>query len=215
MEAASSHVLTSREEARELLERALALSEADQTEIIFEETDSALTRFANNQIHQNVTSRRRQVTVRAFLGRKSGVAGTSRIDDEALRATLERALDSARLQPDDPDAIELPGPAEPADLEGVVPATAATTPDERADGVLAVTDLARAENLSSAGAFANEMALRAVANSRGVFAFFPSTSAHFTCTATAEDSSGWVYSWDRDIRRIDALALGKAAVAKA
>src|SRR5262249_43992008 len=143
MKTAGQLAISAPEGARELLARALAISTADQTEVVLEEADGALTRFANNHIHQNVAARRRQITARARVGRKIGVAGTSRTDDAGLRTLMERAVEIARLQPDDPNPIELPGPAAYQALDGVASATLSVTPEERARGAARVIAEAR------------------------------------------------------------------------
>ena len=48
-----------------LADRALNASTADQTEVVVIGVDSALTRFANSGIHQNVAERNVQVRIRA------------------------------------------------------------------------------------------------------------------------------------------------------
>ena len=45
-----------------------------------------MTRFANNYIHQNVAETNTQVSVRAVVGKKIGVASTNDLSDEALAA---------------------------------------------------------------------------------------------------------------------------------
>ncbi len=218
MATAPPTVLASREDARVLLDQALERARAlgaDQAEAILEETDEALTRFANNQIHQNVAAHLRRLTLRVFRGAKIGVAGTNRTDREGVAACAGRALEIARHQPDDPDAGTLPDPAPVPPLAAVVPATADATPGTRAEAVRAVTDAVRQAGYVAAGALSNGQSVRAVANSRGVFAHHPSTLANFTCTVIAADSSGWVDTSQRDLGAIDPPALGRVAVEKA
>ena len=90
-EPAAARPPLSREEARGLLNEALAMSAADQTSVVLEARDESLTRFANNEIHQNVTSRRHTLTVQAMVGRRSGIASTDRLDSSALRQVADRA----------------------------------------------------------------------------------------------------------------------------
>ena len=129
----------SRDEARGLLNEALGMSAAERTVAVLEARDESLTRFANNEIHQNVTSRRPTLTVQAVVGRRSGIASTDRLDSSALRQVADRALALARLSPEDEG---LPGPAplsespsDPPGFAGFVPATAACSPEERAAAV--------------------------------------------------------------------------------
>ena len=52
----------------EIAEAVLTASKADQTEVLALEQDESLTRFANNHVHQNVTERNVQITVRGVIG---------------------------------------------------------------------------------------------------------------------------------------------------
>ena len=51
--------------AHALLQKVLGYSQADQTEVVYLGTESALTRFANNSIHQNVAESNHELRVRA------------------------------------------------------------------------------------------------------------------------------------------------------
>ncbi|RME38001.1 MAG: TldD/PmbA family protein, partial [Thermoflexia bacterium] len=53
---------------REIVERVLALSRAEETEVLFFGLEERLTRFANNTIHQNVAAADAAVVVRAVVG---------------------------------------------------------------------------------------------------------------------------------------------------
>src|SRR2546428_12028330 len=94
---------------RALLQKVLSHSQANQTEAVYLGTESALTRFANNGIHQNVAESNHELRVRAVLGKRVGVATTNRLDDESLRRGTEQALGIARLPPEKPEIYSLPG----------------------------------------------------------------------------------------------------------
>lgn len=205
----------SRGESQQLLAEALGMSEAEHTEVILEARREGLTRFANNIIHQNVTAEDHVLTMRAIVGGRVGLASTNRLDSSGLRQLADRALAVARLSPEDPDLPELAPAAELVDLEGHVPATAASTPEERAGAVGAVVTTAAARGLNAAGALSATSSVLAIANTRGVQAWYPETHAHFTCTVRSDSSSGWVNRHRRDVRALDVAALGEAAVARA
>ncbi len=71
-------------ELKRLADRAMEMSEAEQTEVAIFSTHSALTRFANNYIHQNVELQDADVRVRAIVGKKIGVASSNDLSDEGL-----------------------------------------------------------------------------------------------------------------------------------
>jgi len=207
-----------RDEAERRLRDALAAAGAagsDAAEALIEARHESLTRFANNEIHQNVTSANRALTLRVRLGRRLGTAGTNRADRAGLAATAERAVAIARLAPEDPDLPDLAPPAAPRALDAFVPATAASSPEERADAVGPVLRQAEAQGLNAAGALTASATSFAYANTLGQFAWQPETYAQFTCTVRSPDSSGWVDRHRRDVRALEAEALGRAAIEKA
>jgi predicted Zn-dependent protease len=209
-----ANTLLAEGEAQKLLKSVLERC-PERAEAIYLESDEALTRFANNHVHQNVRSRRRSVMLRLFLGKRSGVASTSRLDTQALDDLVQRARDMAELSPENPDFGDLPMPAPIQPLKGYVDATAECSPEERAEAVLRVVDPVKKVDMVVAGALSTGSNLVSVANTSGVFAYFPSTASNFTCTVMAEDSSGWVDVHARDWRKLDTGALGLKAIEKA
>ncbi len=93
-----------------LLQKVLGYSHAEQTEVVYLATESALTRFANDFIHQNVAEKNHELRVRAIVGKRTGVATTNRLDDQSLQRVTEQALEIARLSPENPEFRSLPGP---------------------------------------------------------------------------------------------------------
>ncbi len=161
-------------DVRALLQKVLSYSRAEQTEVVYQGTESALTRFANNYIHQNVAESNHDLRVRAVVGKRIGVATTNRLDDEALRKVTEQALEIARIQPENPEFHSLPSPQPITHAPGYSEATASFTSEERARRVWIIVRLAKERGLESAGAFSTTTNYVAVANSLGIFAYEPS-----------------------------------------
>src|SRR5437762_120302 len=97
-------------EVRRIAETVLGASRADQAEVEVFANDSALTRFANNYIHQNVEHSDVDVRVRAVIGQKIGVASTNELSDEALARVAARAYELAQHQRENEDFRSLPRP---------------------------------------------------------------------------------------------------------
>src|SRR5664280_157809 len=100
----------SREQLHGLMNDALKASDADQTEIVIMTSNSALTWYAENIIHQNVADHTAQVQVRAAHGKKVGSASTTDCSPEGLALVVQQASHAARLMPDDPGFPGLPSP---------------------------------------------------------------------------------------------------------
>ncbi len=72
-------------ELRRIAEKVFRFSDADETEVEIGVISDALTRFANNTIHQNVAEQVLTVSVRTVLDGKTARATTNKTDDESLR----------------------------------------------------------------------------------------------------------------------------------
>jgi PmbA protein len=200
---------------KNLADRILAMSRADQTEVLLFSTNSALTRFANSYIHQNVEQTDVDIRIRAVLGKRIGVASTNETSDEALRGVVEQALTLAHHQKDNPDFSSLPGPAPLRRIDAYVERTARCGPEERANTVGHICGAASRAGLTAAGAFRTAVGEVAVANSLGVFAYHCDTGADITTVLMGETSSGHAERLSLDVGDIDAKAIADEAVDKA
>jgi PmbA protein len=207
--------LLGRERFEALAGRILAASAADQTEVVLVGTDSALTRFANSGIHQNVSERDVQVRIRAIVGKRSGVATTNDLSEASLSRLVERALDAARHQPEDPDLPDLPGPLPGEPVAGFSQVTADCTPEQRARMVAPVCRLATEAGLRASGACTTSTSEIGVANSRGVLRHELRSQSNFLTVVLDDEGSGYAELSSRDVDTIDAEALGREAVEKA
>ncbi len=193
----------------------LAAVDADQAEVLICGGTSALTRFANNYIHQNVQETDLNVRVRAVLGKKTGVAATDAVTPEGLRAVAERAVSLARLQQDNAHFTSLPGPQPLAAAPGPVAATAQCSAEQRAAIVAAICEAAEKAKLVAAGAFRTGESETAVMNSRGVWAYHADAAADINTVIMGETSSGYSETWTRDVAEIDGAAIAGEAIDKA
>lgn len=194
--------------------RAMEASSADQTEVLLIAGNNALTRFANNHIHQNVASSGASVQVRAVIGKRIGVAGGNDLSPEALADTARRACEIARLAQPNEEFISLPGPEPIGFTAEATPATLAFGPMERAEAVRTVIATAEGASQVASGAFSVSGAARAIANSLGVEAYETSSGAQLRMVLTGDDSSGYAQMTSADVVDIDAAALAAVASEK-
>ncbi|HVY61354.1 MAG TPA: TldD/PmbA family protein [Planctomycetota bacterium] len=214
-------------EARRILGRALELGKprADEVEAWIGGGTHALTRFAENTIHQNVLERTAELTVRAAIGKRTARAETNKLDEAGIRACIGNAVGLAKVAPEDPELLPvLAGAQAYAKVEALDPATAASTPDARADAVKAVVDACAAAGATAAGAFEvvdgsiggyGEIGTVGLLTSKGTFAYHTGTYASFTVTVTAGEGSGWAHGESWRAKDLDPAALGKRALEKA
>src|SRR6202045_2819825 len=95
-------------QAADIFERIKKLSTADEVEVLFSGGRFALTRFANNTIHQNVAEENHVVSVRTAFGKKTARAFTNKFGEESLLQVVRSAESLARVQHSDPDLLPMP-----------------------------------------------------------------------------------------------------------
>jgi predicted Zn-dependent protease len=202
-------------EAKVLIEAILSRCTPFAALVLVYNADSALTRFANNYIHQNVTERDTNIILEVYDGKRSGSATTNRTDPAGLDELVERAKANARVSPEDPDFAGLAGPAEYGLTQAFDEVTAEYSPDERAAGVGVVCRTAAEKDLNASGAFTTETTELAFANTEGMFAYNVRTRAEFQATVMSDDSSGRAAGASWRVADLDVAALGAEAVRKA
>jgi predicted Zn-dependent protease len=203
------------QEIRRIADAVLAASRADQTEVEVFANDSALTRFANNYIHQNVEQSDVDVRVRAVIGQKIGVASTNEISADALARVAARALELAQHQRENEDFRSLPRPSPITAVTSYAEATARCGPEERAAVVGQVCDASSRAGLTAAGAFHTTAQELAIANSLGVFAYNRETQADINTVVMSETSSGYAARVSKDVGDFDGDSVAEEAVGSA
>lgn len=199
-----------------LARRVLALSGADQTEVMIWSGNDALTRFTHNIVHQNVASADLSVRVRAIAGKRTGVASTNALDDGALAQTVSRAIEMAKLAPEDPELPRLPGGGPSSAPEGAyVAQTAAATPETRAQMCDAIFKTAEDRGYWCAGFVTTGSSGISIVNSSGARASFDGTDSGVNVKMNAGDSTGFAEGYDNDVTRLDAHAIGVTSAQKA
>lgn len=208
-------------DVRALLARVVEASPADETQVTLTATTSALTRFANNTIHQNTAEDDLAITVKAVVGRerqrRMARVQVNTLDEARLCQAAEDAVRLARLSPKDPALPAMPRPQTYRALAAnrFDPETATCSPQARAVGVRRAIAIAEAGRCNAAGCYATEKTVVAIANSAGLFAYSAVTGADFSMTAQRDGSSGWAKAVAPRVVELDIEALAHQAVEKA
>lgn len=184
--------LLSEDEALSLVERVIKQSEAEGVFVSLSASESALSRFSENQMTQNLHRNQFNLSITSYFGERSASASTTELDPDAIRETIRRSEELARIAPEDPEWVLL---LEPQEYESRTPAfdeqTAILSPLVRGEMVQRVCALSGKAGVEGSGTLSTEVFLQAVGNSRGVRAFDGGTEANFSFTARIEDGSSW------------------------
>jgi predicted Zn-dependent protease len=210
--------MLTKDKASDVFERIKKHSTADEVEVLFYGGLSALTRFANNTIHQNVAEQNSVVSVRVAFGGKTARATTNKLDDESLKRVVLAAEKLATVQHADRDLLPLPGAgggARATQASRHFEQTAAIAPEQRAEVVGKIVAIAKKHKLTAAGIFSTAENIEGIFNSRGLSDWHTQTSSEVSVTMLAGDSSGWQKANSPDVGQLDAVALAEIAARKA
>ena len=188
---------------------------APETEVHIDESIEALTRFANNAIHQHVAEHGMVVSIRTTLDGRTARVTTNRIDEDSLGAALRDALSLASRQPKDPRLLPVPGKQSYRAVRRFHSATAALSAEERARTVKRACQLAEGRGQVAAGIFSSGQGQSVLVNSRGLSASYRQTHATFSVTMQAGSAASWAKQNSADFRRLDPAALAETASNKA
>ena len=216
--AAAVAQLRSERELHAIIDTVLRLAKArgiPETEVHVEEVIDALTRFANNAIHQHVAEHGVVVSIRTVLNGRTARVTTNRLDEDAFRSALDDCLSLAASQPKDPLLLPMPGKQKYRNVQRFVPATTSVTAEERARAVKRTCEVAERSGQVAAGIFSTGQSQTLLGNSRGLLASYRQTQAEFSVTMQHGSATSWAKANSADARQFDPLALAITASEKA
>lgn len=205
-------------QAEQIFEKIKKFAIGPDVEVIFFSTNSSLTRFANNTIHQNVAEVNEVASIRVAFDGKTARATTNRFDDDSLKRAVQSAESIAKVQEPDSDLLPMASAEEGKGAEAPsrwFDQTAAITPADRAEGVGKIVTVAKKNKLVTAGIYSSSQSAEAIVNSNGLSLYHRQTSAEVSITMLAESSSGWQKANSPDVKNVDPVWLAELAAQKA
>jgi predicted Zn-dependent protease len=185
-----------------------------EAEVTVSQGRSALTRFANSAIHQNVADDHRSARLRVSVGGRVASSSTDRTDAEGMKRLVERTLDAAAMRAVDPDWPGLAPPAPAPVIDSYDPATHFADPALRAEVVRRFVD-AGGEGLRAAGYCDSNGSQSAFANSVGQRLEGRSSSATLEAIHRTPTSDGRGWQSSSRLSDLDGAAAGRTAAEKA
>ncbi len=186
-----------------------------EVEVHVDEVIDALTRFANNAIHQHVAEHGLSVSLRVVVDGRTARVTTNRIEEDALRSTLESAASLAASQPKDPGLLPIPGKQKYRPVRRFSAPTASLSAEIRARAVKTACALAENKGQVAAGIFSRGQSQTVLANSQGLFASYRQTQAEFSVTMQQGSATSWAKANAADYRVFDPQQLARKASERA
>ena len=181
-------------EARRICAKVVSLSKADECTAQLSGSLTGNVRFALNNVNTSGVVDNAELGVQVAFGKRAGIATINSFDDASLERVVRRAEDLARLAPENPEFVPAVGAQTYVRTSTFSPATAAITPEYRAQVAADSIGPCRAAKLTAAGYLEDGQSFAAFANSRGASGYQRSTVLDYTCTVRTDDGrgSGWV-----------------------
>ncbi|MFC0167902.1 TldD/PmbA family protein [Pseudoduganella danionis] len=207
----------SQEEAKQICDKVLSYSTADQCEVNINGSRKGNIRYARNAVSTAGLIEDTQLVVSVAFGKKQGTATINEFDDKSLEKAVRRAEDLAKLAPENPEFMPTPDKQVFRASETFFQKTADIDPEFRAQVAAYSIENSKKNKLVAAGFFSDNATFNAVANSKGVFGFQRDTGLDFTVTVRTEDGrgSGWAKRSVGDVNKFDAREASNVAIEKA
>jgi predicted Zn-dependent protease len=209
--------LMTEQEAKTLLQKVIKLSKANECSAQLTGAIEGNIRFARNSVSTSGIIENTELVVQVAFGKRVGTATINEFDDASLKAVVHRAEELAKLAPENPEFVPAIAKQTYKATDTFVEATAAITPELRAQVAADSITPCKAAKLVAAGFMNDNSSFSAIANSNGNFGYQKFTGANFTCTVRTEDGrgSGWVARNLADVSKFDVKSEIQVAMDKA
>jgi predicted Zn-dependent protease len=206
-----------KDEARQIMEKALSFSSADACEVNLNGSESGNIRYARNTVSTAGHRSNQNLVVQSNFGNKMGTATVDEFDDASLERAVKTSEELARLSPENPEFMGVLGPQTYDNSVTYSKATANITPDFRASVAASSINPASEKDVTAAGFLNDSAGFAAMMNTKGLFAYNQSTNGNFTVTMRSNDGtgSGWVTRDFNDVNKFDAVEASNVAIDKA
>jgi predicted Zn-dependent protease len=209
--------MLSEAEGKELLERALALSRAQDVQLSLVASEGGHLRFARNTPSTSGQYSDHTLSVRSSFGRKSATATANQLDLANLRELVQRSEQLAQIAPEDPEYMPDLGPQSFAPVQAFDAELGSAGAGQMVAGSAACLERVQRAGLIAAGF--SEATDRAtwIGNRRGLSAYHRSTETGFSTTVRTPsgDGSGWAAGAGNSVRDIDYGRCAERAIDKA
>lgn len=207
----------SKDEAKQILDKALSYSKAETCEINLSGDNSGNIRYARNSVSTAGYQNNQNLVVQSSFGNKVGVATVDEFTDETIARAVKTSEELAKLAPENPEFMPPLEPQKYEESKQYFKSTADIRPDFRADVAAKSIEPARAKDVTAAGFLNDSANFGAMANSNGLFAYNQSTDLNFTVTMRTNDGtgSGWVTRDVNDVNKFDGAEASAIAIDKA
>lgn len=201
-------------ESFDILDEALRAAGTAEADAVFISTDQNISRFANSNLHQNMSEISAEIELRVIVDNAMGVASTTVFDSAEIARTAALAREAAHHAHPLQKFSGLYRGGEPLPKVRTFDyATSVIAPADKARALRRMFERGAPNGIQFAGAYGTGASSVAMANTHGVRRFCTMTSSDATVIAIGANGSGYATAVARE--NVDVIALGEEAAFKA
>jgi len=203
-------------EARQLSERVLKFSKAENARVNITSGIQGFTRSAANRVTTAGVQDDISVQITSAFGKRVATIDTNRLDDTSLERAVRESESLARISPENPQYLPELGPQTYSDLDGYYESTGNLSTESRAQAATLGIKAADAAKAIASGYIEVRAGSQSIATSKGLFGYYARTGVSSTLTVRTSDglSSGWAGSEGADWNTIESRRVANDAVRK-
>jgi predicted Zn-dependent protease len=203
-------------DARQLCDRVLKFSRAENARVTLSSGIQGFTRTAANRVTTAGVSDNLTVQITSAFGKRVGSIETNRLDDMSLEHAVRESEAMARISPENPQYLPELGPQTFTEVDGYYESTGNLTTESRAQAATLGIKAAEAAKSVASGYIEVAAGSQAVATSKGLFGYYSRTGVSSTLTVRTADglSSGWAGGEGADWQTIEPQRIANDAVGK-
>jgi predicted Zn-dependent protease len=209
--------ILTKEEARQILEKVLSYSKADECTVSLTGSQGGNIRYARNAVSTSGEETNRNLTVLSSFGKRSGTASINEFDNASLEKVVRRAEELAKLAPENPEFVSILEPQQYAESTAFFDSTANIDPEFRARVAENSIVPATQKDVTAAGFLQHSSGFASMMNSKKLFAYQKNSNVDFTVTMRTNDGqgSGWASRDFNDASKLNAAEASEVAIQKA
>ncbi len=187
---------------------------ADHAAAILNKSFESTLRFALNETTQHLETCNSTISLAVSIDQREALVQCNDLSPTSLDDLAARAVQFARLSPPNPEFFPPVSTPDYPQTQTWFRSTAELSLDARGDAIRSIFDLAQARDVNLFGNLAIEDSTLLVANTSGLFAHQPYTSATLRVTARTSESggSGQNASSEGDWRLLDPIKVAERAI---
>jgi predicted Zn-dependent protease len=203
-------------EARQLCDRVLKFSKAENARVTVFSGIQGFTRTAANRVTTAGVSDDITVQITSAFGKRVATIDTNRLDDASLERAVRESEAIAKISPENPQYLPELGPQTFAEVDGYYESTGSLTTESRAQAATLGIKAADAAKSVASGYIEVRAGSQAIATSKGLFGYYSRTGVSSTLTVRTADglSSGWAGGEGADWKTIESQRIANDAVRK-